>query len=100
VLPSDREGLPVVALEGLAAGVPLLSTALPGVDELVRAGAARVVPADAEALAGELVALMRDPGGRAEMGARARELHADEFSMERMVEEYRRLYADLLAGPT
>jgi glycosyltransferase involved in cell wall biosynthesis len=97
VLPSDREGLPVVALEALAAGVPLLSTDLPGVEELRRAGAASVVPPDAGALAAEMVALVRDPGRRGEMGARARELHAREFSVERMVREYRRLYAETLS---
>jgi glycosyltransferase involved in cell wall biosynthesis len=95
VLTSDREGLPIVALEGLAAGVPLLSTELPGVDELVRGGAAVVAPHDPAALAGRMVELLRDPARLAELSAGATALYEREFSVDRMVEEYRRLYERL-----
>ena len=95
VLSSDWEGFPLVALEGLAAGVPLLSTPVAGIEELAAAGAAESVAADSEALAAGLVDLLRDPDRRNAMGERARELHAREFSVERMVAEYRRLYEEL-----
>jgi glycosyltransferase involved in cell wall biosynthesis len=97
VLSSDWEGFPMVALEAMAAGAPLLSTPVAGIEELTAAGAAEVVDADERALAGGITRLLSDPDRRRAMGQRGRELHAREFSVERMVEEYRRLYADLLA---
>jgi glycosyltransferase involved in cell wall biosynthesis len=98
VLSSDWEGLPLVALEGMAAGVPLLSTAVSGIEDLTTAGAAEAVEPDEVALAAGITRLLSDPDRRRAMGERARDLHAREFSVERMVEEYRRLYGELLAG--
>jgi glycosyltransferase involved in cell wall biosynthesis len=95
VLSSDWEGFPLVALEGLAAGVPLLSTPVAGIEELTAAGAAESVAADSEALAAGLIDLLRDRGRLNAMGERARELHAREFSVERMVADYRGLYEAL-----
>lgn len=96
VLSSDWEGFPLVALEGLAAGTPLLSTPVAGIEELTAAGAAAGVDASEEALAAGLVELLSDRERLQTMGERARELHAREFSVDRMVGEYRRLYDEFL----
>jgi glycosyltransferase involved in cell wall biosynthesis len=96
VLSSDWEGLSQVALEGLAAGVPLLCTPVAGSEELASAGVARVVEAGERALARGLVELLSEPERLREMGARAVELHAAEYSTERMAGDYRRVYANLL----
>ncbi|MEO6463299.1 MAG: glycosyltransferase [Candidatus Eisenbacteria bacterium] len=74
VLPSQQgEGLPNALLEAMAAGVPPIATALPGVEELVRGVGRVVAPGDAAALAGALAA-MSEPVERRRMalGARAR----------------------------
>ncbi|MEO8689273.1 MAG: glycosyltransferase [Solirubrobacteraceae bacterium] len=100
VLSSDWEGLPLVALEALAAGTPVLSTPVEGMRDLRDAGAAAIVPeADAAALATGIVELMADPRRRAEMGARGREVVAARYSGEAMVDAYERLYLALRRGP-
>ncbi len=73
VLPSMQgEGLPNALLEAMAAGVPPVATALPGVEELVR-GVGRVVPiGDAASLAGAL-AEMTEPVERRRLAFGARE---------------------------
>ncbi len=66
VLPStEGEGLPNALLEAMAYGVPVVTTSLVGMDELVGAGGRLVPPGDPDALAGALAALA-DPANRAE----------------------------------
>jgi glycosyltransferase involved in cell wall biosynthesis len=96
---SDWEGLPMVALEALAAGVPVASTEVEGMTELLGTGAGVVVPRDVDALAGAIIALIRAPERRVEMGRTGRELIATEFSVDRMVSAYRQLYRELVRAP-
>lgn len=75
VLPSFAEGLPMVAMEAMAAARPVLATAIAGVPELVRPGdTGWLVPAgDAGGLAAAMVALAATPPDRlAAMGAAGR----------------------------
>ncbi len=96
VLSSDWEGLPLVALEALAAGTPVLSTPVEGMRDLRDAGAAAIVPeASAEALATGIVELLADSRLRARMGARGRELVVARYSGDATVEAYERLYCEL-----
>ena len=75
VLPSFAEGLPVVVMEAMAAGRPVIATAIAGVPELVRPGETGwLVPAgDARAFADAIEALAATPAERlAAMGAAGR----------------------------
>jgi glycosyltransferase involved in cell wall biosynthesis len=100
VLSSDWEGLPLVALEALAAGTPVLSTPVEGMRDLRDAGAAAIVPeASAEALATGIVELLADPRRRAQMGVRGREVVAARYSGDAMVDAYERLYLALRRRP-
>lgn len=78
VLASEREGLPRVAVQSLAAGVPMLANDLPGIGEVLRDGVnGRVLPArDAEALVDEMIALLHAPARleRLRRGARDSDL--------------------------
>ncbi len=74
-LPSFAEGLPVVAMEAMAAGRPVIGTLIAGIPELVIPGdTGWLVPAgDAAALAGAISALAATPPGALQaMGAAAR----------------------------
>lgn len=81
VLGSFAEGLPVVIMEALALGVPVVTTAIAGIPELVDESCGWVVPAGSvEALADAMgAALAADPARLREMGrvgrARVLEMH-------------------------
>ncbi len=82
VLPSFAEGLPVVLMEALAAGKPVIATQVAGVGELVENGVSGLlVPAgDVRALAGAITALAdTPPAQRAEMGRAGRTKVRAEF---------------------
>ena len=63
VLPSFAEGLPMVVMEAMAAGRPVIATAIAGVPELVVSGETGwIIPAgDAVVLAEAIAALARTP---------------------------------------
>jgi glycosyltransferase involved in cell wall biosynthesis len=69
-----REGIPVVLMEGMAAGLPVVASRLSGIPELVEDGVSGVLvpPGDAASLATALAALAADQGQRQRMGAAGR----------------------------
>jgi glycosyltransferase involved in cell wall biosynthesis len=98
VLSSDYEGNPLSVLEAMAAGLPVISTAVGGVPELVQDGATGLlVPAgDAHALAEAIVQMGRDPMRRAVMGDAARQTALQRFDVRVMSRAYAALYQQLL----
>jgi glycosyltransferase involved in cell wall biosynthesis len=98
VLSSDFEGNPLTVLEAMAAGLPVASTAVGGIPELVEHGAGGLLtPAgDAEALAGSLDALAGDDDSRSRMGAAARDTARARFDVSAMASGYARLYLERL----
>lgn len=99
VLPSDYEGNPLSVMEAMAAGLPVVATAVGGVPELVEDGRhGFLVPAgDADALAGAMSRLAADGGMRATMALHARERAAREFGVQQMAEAYANLYRRLVS---
>jgi glycosyltransferase involved in cell wall biosynthesis len=101
VMTSTSEGLPLVALEALSAGVPLVATAVRGVRELLRDGedALLVAPGDAAALAEAARRVLADEELRQRL--RSGGLHtAGRHSEAAMVAAYLELYTRLRAGPS
>lgn len=98
VLPSLWEGLPMVALEAMAAGRPVVATHVGGVPEVVLDGVTGLLvpPRDPVALTEAIVRLLHAPGLRRQMGQAGRERVAQHFSMEQMVERTQNLYEHLL----
>lgn len=78
VLCSAWEGLPLAALESLAAGVPLVASSVGGLPELLRGGAGVLVePRNPSALAEALGRLMDSPEEAAQLGRLGRARAAD-----------------------
>jgi glycosyltransferase involved in cell wall biosynthesis len=98
VLPSFAEGLPVVLMEAMASGKPVISSLVAGIPELVEDGVNGylVPPGDAETLAARIAELATDPGRRAEMGARGREKVSRDFDAGTEAARIARLF---LEGP-
>lgn len=95
LLTSQNEGAPVVAIEALAAGVPVVATDAGGTRTVVDDGeSGYVVPVgDVEALAGRLAQLRDDAGLRRLFGTAGATRMRQRFSAERMVDDVERLYA-------
>ncbi len=98
VLPSRWEGLPLVIIEAMMAGLPVVATRVGGVGELVEDGVTGLLvpPADPQALADALQRLLADPGLRRRMGAAGRDRALREFQLDRMVRETSDLYEGLI----
>lgn len=96
-LSSIAEGTPVTLLEAMACGLPVVSTAVGGIPELVQDGVTgTLVPArDAQALAGALACYAVDPGLAARHGAAGRARIETHYSVNAMVQAYVALYDSL-----
>jgi glycosyltransferase involved in cell wall biosynthesis len=101
VLSSNWEGNPLAVMEAMAAGLPVISTAVGGVPDLVRSGEQGILvpPEDCLAFTQAMRLLFDDSAKRTAMGRAARARASTAFRVERMVEGYVSLYrATLMAG--
>lgn len=94
VLSSDREGLPIAALEAMAARKPVVATGVGDLPLVVRDGeTGRLVPAsDAKAMAEALIEVLSDEERSREMGERARSMVTEKFGLQAMIERHAALY--------
>jgi glycosyltransferase involved in cell wall biosynthesis len=99
VLSSLWEGLPIALLEAMAAGLPVVATAVGGVPEGVDDGTTGLLvpPRDPDALADAMMRLLHTRDLRHRMGRAGQERVRKHFSVERMVKDIDRLYQQLLA---
>jgi glycosyltransferase involved in cell wall biosynthesis len=90
------EGSPAVLKEAMAAGVAVVATALDGVGEIIEDATHGVLtpPGDAPALARAIVRLAADDALRERLVSAARR-RAEEFTVDRMVDRTREVYATL-----
>ena len=100
VLPCTREegggmdNLPTVVMEAMAAGLPVISTPLAGVPEMVEARVSgELVPEhDPAALSVTIERLLDDPERMRRLGARGRDLAQEKFSIQESVRQLRNLF--------
>jgi glycosyltransferase involved in cell wall biosynthesis len=98
VLPSLWEGLPVSALEAMAAARPVVATRVSGTSEVVVEGVTGflVEPRNAEQLEDRLARLIEDANLRTLMGTAGRKRVIENFSARSMVAKTEQLYNELL----
>jgi glycosyltransferase involved in cell wall biosynthesis len=94
VLPSNWEGLPMVLLEAMAAGCPIVATDVGGVATAVRSGhnGTLVPPREPEAIASAVVDLLMDAELRNRYIANASQVFEERYSARIMSRAYERLY--------
>jgi glycosyltransferase involved in cell wall biosynthesis len=93
VLPSDREGMALVALEAMAAGLPVIATDVPGNTELI-AGRGLLADPDPAALAEAIDTLAADPELRAELARRCAAAVRD-YSWDAIADRVEQIYDEV-----
>ena len=97
----DRDGIPNVILEAMAAAVPVVSTPVSGIPEVLRDDdTGLVVPeGDAAAIADAVERLLDDPALGTRLGAAARTFVSSEFDLTRNINRLVDRFAAVAAGP-
>jgi glycosyltransferase involved in cell wall biosynthesis len=98
VLPSLWEGFPIVLLEAMAAGVPIVATDIPGNDEAVSSGKNGwlVPPASPSALAEKVLGLLNNLEQAATFARSSRERIHQEFTRAKMLASIQNVYQDVV----
>lgn len=94
----DRDGIPNVLMEAMACGLPVVSTRVSGIPELISDGIDGILVElhDPAALAAGMARLLRDPAFAARIGSAARRKVERLFDIETTID---RLYGLFAAGP-
>jgi len=97
---NDRDGIPNVLVEAMAVGLPVVSTNISGIPELIEHGVSGLLAPqrDARALAGAIAELLDAPALRKRLGEAAREKVCRLFDSELNVLALHRLFVDCLSG--
>jgi glycosyltransferase involved in cell wall biosynthesis len=95
---AEPEGCSNAILEAMALGKPVIATDIGGNSELVRDNETGfLIPTrNPERLAGAVVTCVQQPERIREMGRRGRDLVVNRFSLRRMVQDYEKLFEDIL----
>src|SRR5260221_14071446 len=96
------EGLALVSLEAMAAGLPVVATRVSAVPEAVVDGETGLLvpPRDPSSLAGALRRLAEDPALRERLGRAGRARVRERFGLERMIEETLAVYRESKGEPS
>lgn len=92
LLPSDHEGMPMSVLEALAAGVPVVASAVGGVPEVLAHGGGVAVPNDPSAMASAIRRYLEDPLARRSASQDAFRNWTERYSARAMVDAYLEIY--------
>lgn len=100
-LSSRTEGLPLVLLEAMSTGLPVVSTAVGGIPDLITDGETGLLvpPRDVAKLAAALETLRHDRAVAGRVGEAGRRRVLDRYSAQRMAREYEDLYVRITERP-
>ena len=101
VLTSDNEGTPLSLIQAGIAGLPVVSTNVGSVPEVVLDGATGLITSlDVQEIADALEKLVSDKALRAQLGSAAQKFTLANFGVQRLVRDHELLYKKLLSSPT
>lgn len=92
MLASDYEGLPIVIIEALACGRPVVASAVGGIPELLNGENGFAVNNDAEEMAKRIDLILSDEKLKERMGNAARKTYLQNFTVDKMVDGYMAIY--------
>ncbi len=97
VLPTHSEGFPLSLLEGMAMGLPVVTTPVGGIPEVVKDGVNGylVPPKDIEMLAKQILTLVKEPDKRQQMGEENAKLYWEQLSSHKVVDRIHTLLREL-----
>jgi glycosyltransferase involved in cell wall biosynthesis len=97
VLPSHSEGMPMVILEAMASGLPIVATRVGGIPDMIMDGETGVMvnPGCPDDLAEAIGRLVDDPHLRFALGTRAREWVQMRFDLDTLVDSLVQLYKEV-----
>jgi glycosyltransferase involved in cell wall biosynthesis len=99
VMPSYIETFGIAALEAMARGKPVVATRVGGLPEVVRDQQTGIlVDLQVDEIAGAVSYLLNNETIRNEMGARGKQMVADHFTNERMVDKFESVYSRCVSG--
>ncbi|MBX2809546.1 MAG: glycosyltransferase family 4 protein [Cellvibrionaceae bacterium] len=95
VLPSFAEGIPVALMEAMARGVPVITTYVGGIPELIidKVTGQLVYPADKHALSQAIAYYIDNPDACIEIAKNAREKVVNEFDINQQVDKLAQLFS-------
>jgi glycosyltransferase involved in cell wall biosynthesis len=101
VLPSEQEAFPMVVLEAMACGLPIVATDVGDTARIVEDGVSGLVvpPRNRECLRQALVGVLQNSDRAQRLGEAARERLVKNFSSAQMAQSYLALYERLLRSP-
>jgi glycosyltransferase involved in cell wall biosynthesis len=101
IYPTRADNLPNVLIEAIACGLPCVTFDIGGCSEIIKDGVnGRVVlPADLDGMALAIAELLNDSGKRASMMCNARISAEEKFSIDKMANEYNKLFESLIGRP-
>ena len=99
VLTSDNEGTPLSLIQAGMAGLPVVTTNVGSVPEVVLDGSTGIVTGlDVQEIAKALEKLVNDKVLRSKLGAAAQKFTMTNFGVERLVHDHEELYVKLLSS--
>jgi len=98
---NDQDGIPVAMMEAMAMGLPVISTAVSGIPELIKHGKTGLIveERDPESLSKEIIRLCDDPELRRTLSRNGHTLVEQEYNINENVKKLKNVISEVLEEP-